>query len=247
MDASSTPGLSVDIAEKIGSAAFSGLAVAADGVSEVVFTVASIVASLAVELVAGIWGAIDSILGDADHQLVLTRATAYSAYFGRWHAHDYELCAGQALDFAAYDRSTGEMPCTGSGASGYERMRGCGYAAGGRGFAWVPLTFACHADGTVTTTAGAAPVPVPSPVGGAFYDDSLTVCALNGADKIVPCNGGIAGIPPEGIAPGSGQLSIVKAGVLKETLPQGYWSGLSYDVCSPYAPQADQLSYCPNG
>jgi hypothetical protein len=118
---------------------------------------------------------------------------------------------------------------------------------GGCGFAWIPLTFAYHADGTVTATASAAPVPVPSPVGGAFYDDRLTVCTLNSTGKIVPCNGGIPGIPPEGLTPGTEQLSLVKADVLKETLPQGYFGGASYDVCSPSASQADQQRYCPNG
>ena len=177
----------------------------------------------------------------------LVQVASYNAYLGRWYAHDYELCVGQPLDFSAYDRSTGEMPCSGSGTSGYERMWGCGYPVGGCGFAWVPLTFAYHADGTVTATASAAPVPVPSPVGGAFYDDGLTVCTLNTTGKIVPCNGGITGFPPEGVTPGSEQLSLVKGGVLKETLPQGYWGGASYDVCSASAPQADQQRYCPNG
>jgi pimeloyl-ACP methyl ester carboxylesterase len=174
-------------------------------------------------------------------------ATPYSAYLGRWYAHDYELCAGQALDFSAYDRSTGEMPCNGSGTSGYQRLWGCGYPVGGCGFAWVPLTFAYHADGTVTAAATAAPVSVPSPVGGAFYDDGLTVCTLNTTGKIVPCNGGIPGIAPEGVTPGTEQLSLLKGGVLKETLPRGYWAGASYEVCSASASQTDQQRYCSNG
>jgi pimeloyl-ACP methyl ester carboxylesterase len=177
----------------------------------------------------------------------LVQAAPYSAYLGQWYAHDYELCVGQELDFSAYDRSTGEMPCNGSGPSGYERMWGCGYPVGGCGFAWVPLIFAYHADGTVTATASAAPIPVLSPMGGRFYDDGLTVCTLNRTGKIVPCNGGIPGIPPEGVAPGSEQLSLVKGGVLRETLPQGYWGGVSYDACSASALQADQQRYCPNG
>jgi hypothetical protein len=182
--------------------------------------------------------------GNGHHVLTVSHT---ASYLGRWYAHDYELCVGQAPDFAAYDPSTGEMPCGGNGASGYERLWGCGYPEGGCGFAWIPLTFAYHADGTVTATASAAPVPVPKPAGGAFYDDGLTICTLNGTGKIVPCNGGTTGIPPEGLTPGSLQLSLVTGGVLKETLPPGYWGGTSYDVCGTAASQADHQRYCPNG
>ena len=79
-----------------------------------------------------------------------------------------------------------------------------------------------------------------------FYDDALTVCTLNQTGKIVPCNGGVAGIPPEGLAV-TQQLSLVTGGVLKVTLPQGYYGGRSYDMCGASAPQADQQRYCPNG
>jgi pimeloyl-ACP methyl ester carboxylesterase len=177
----------------------------------------------------------------------LVQAAPYSVYLGQWYAHDYALCVGQALDFTAYDHGTGKMPCNGTGTSGYEGLWGCGYAVGGCGFAWVPLTFAYHANGTITATPSAAPIPVPTPVGGRFYDDGLTVCTLNTTDRIVPCNGGIPGIAPEGVTPGSEQLALVKGGVLRQTLPQGYWGGASYDVCSASASQADQQRYCPNG
>jgi hypothetical protein len=73
-DTSDRTSLSVSAAEQIGSAAFSCLALAAKGVGAVVFTVASIAASLAVELVSDVWSAIDTVIGDANHLLVLTRA-----------------------------------------------------------------------------------------------------------------------------------------------------------------------------
>lgn len=58
---------------------------------------------------------------------------------------------------------------------------------------------------------------------------------------------GATGIPPEGLTPPSRQLSLVNSGVLKMTLPQGYWGGASYEVCGQSASQADQQRYCPNG
>jgi hypothetical protein len=69
-----TLSLSLTTAESIGSAAFDCLSLAAKGVSDVVFSVASIVASLAVELVAGIWGAVDNAMGNASHRLVMARS-----------------------------------------------------------------------------------------------------------------------------------------------------------------------------
>lgn len=88
---------------------------------------------------------------------------------------------------------------------------------------------------------------MPSPDGGSFYDDGLTICTLNPTGNIVPCNAGVTGIPPEGLTPGSQQLSLVNTGVLKVTLPQGYWAGASYEVCGQSASQAEQQHYCPNG
>ena len=138
-------------------------------------------------------------------------------------------------------------PCSGDGTSGWERMSGCGYPSGGCGFAWIALRFTYQADGTVTATPSSAPIPVPSPVGGSFYDDGLTVCTLNATDNIVPCNAGDTGIPPEGLTPGSQQLSLVSGGVLKVTLPQGYWGGASYEVCGQSTSQVEKQQYCPNG
>ena len=145
------------------------------------------------------------------------------AYLGRWHAYDYELCIGQALDLTSAT-ATSNPPCSGDSTSGWERMAGCSYPSGGCGFAWIALTFARHADGTVTATPSAAPVAVPGPDGGSFYDDGLTICTLNSTGKIVPCNADVTGIPPEGLTPGSQQLSLVNSGVLKVRLPQGYWA-----------------------
>jgi pimeloyl-ACP methyl ester carboxylesterase len=172
--------------------------------------------------------------------------TPYDSFVGRFYSHDYELCVGQALDLTAATAAS-NPPCSGNGTSGWERLWGCGYASGGCGFAWIALQFAYQADGTVTATSTSAPIPVPSPAGGSFYDDALTVCTLNGTGKIVPCNASVTGIPPEGLTPGSEQLSLVGGGVLKVTLPQGYWGGTSSDVCGQSASQADDQQYCPNG
>ena len=106
---------------------------------------------------------------------------------------------------------------------------GCSYPSGGCGFAWI------------------ASVAVPSPDGGSFYDDGLTICTLNPTGKIVPCDAGITGIPPEGLTPGSQQLSLEGSSVLKVKLPQGYWGDASYEVCGQSAPQAERQHYCPNG
>lgn len=243
-----TSDLSLATAQSIGSEALDCLSIVAKGVGDVLFTVASIVAALAVELVSSIWGAIDNAIGNAYHQLTLQRpqATPHSAYLGWWHAHDYELCIGQALDLTSAT-ATSNPPCNGDSTSGWERMWGCGYPSGGCGFAWIALTFAYRADGTVTAMPSAAPVAVPSPYGGSFYDEGLTICTLNGTGNIVPCNAGVTGIPPEGLTPGSQQLSLLNSGVLKVTLPQGYWGGASYEVCGQSASQAEQQHYCPNG
>jgi hypothetical protein len=70
-DTAETTDLSLATAENIGSAAFDCLSLAAKGISDVIFTVASIAASLAVELVASVWGAIDNATGNAYHVLTL--------------------------------------------------------------------------------------------------------------------------------------------------------------------------------
>jgi len=172
--------------------------------------------------------------------------TPYSSYLGRFYSHDYQLCIGQALE-ATSTAIASNPPCSGNGTSGWEEMWGCGYASGGCGFAWIALRFTYQADGTVTAVPSAAPIPVPSPDGGSFYDDGLTVCTLSAGGEIVPCNAGVTGIPPEGLTPASQQLSLVNGGVLKITLPQGYFGGTSYYVCGQYASQADDQRYCPNG
>jgi pimeloyl-ACP methyl ester carboxylesterase len=167
----------------------------------------------------------------------------YGSYLGLFHSHDDELCIGQALDLTP-TTAAHNPPCSGDSTSGWERLWGCGYPAGGCGYAWIALSFSPQADGTVTATPSAAPVPVPSPVGSPFYDDGLTVCTLSQSGKIVPCSGVV--IPPEGLAV-TQQLSLMNGGVLKVTLPQGYYGGASYDLCGASASQAVQQRYCPNG
>lgn len=63
----------------------------------------------------------------------------------------------------------------------------------------------------------------------------------------MPCNAGVTGIPPEGLTPGSLRLFLLNSGVLKVTLPQGYWSGASYETCGALASQVELQQYCPNG
>jgi pimeloyl-ACP methyl ester carboxylesterase len=186
------------------------------------------------------------IIADVLNAVQAELPTPYSSYLGRFYAHDYELCIGQALDITPATAAS-NPPCSGDGTMGWERMWGCGYPSGGCGFAWIALRFTYQAGGTVTATPSAAPIPVPNPDGGSFYDDGLTVCTLNATGKIVPCNAGVTGIPPEGLTPESQQLSLVSGGVLKVTLPQGYFGGTSYDVCSQSASQADYQQHCPNG
>lgn len=88
-DTSRTVSLSLGTAESIGSAAFDCLSAVAKGVSDTVFTVASIAAALAVELVSSIWGAIDNVQGDAYHELIVQRpAMALAGVFaGLWGGH----------------------------------------------------------------------------------------------------------------------------------------------------------------
>jgi len=76
---SQSPTLTLAIAESIGSTAFDCLAALAKGISDALFTVATLAASLIVELVAGIWGAIDSVTGGATHHLYLERTAVTPA------------------------------------------------------------------------------------------------------------------------------------------------------------------------
>lgn len=73
-----TATLSLSTAESLGSVAFECLAAAAKGFSDTAFSVATIAASLATELVAGIWGALDTILGNSDHLITLEAAASTS-------------------------------------------------------------------------------------------------------------------------------------------------------------------------
>jgi len=73
VDVAGSPGLSLDTAEKIGSAAFDCLSTVARGLAA---TVASIIASLDVELVSSVYSAIDNVTGDASHTLTLTAPAA---------------------------------------------------------------------------------------------------------------------------------------------------------------------------
>jgi hypothetical protein len=155
----------------------------------------------------------------------------YSAYLGRWYVHDGEICTGQALDLSTYN-GTADAPCSGSGTSGWER----GYISLSPpqcGFAWVPLSFAYQAGDRVIATA--------STTNGSGR--ATTFCTPASSGKIVPCGG----LSPEGVVPVTQTLSLVKAGVLKIVVPQGYFGGLTFDWCSPSASQADQQRYCPNG
>jgi hypothetical protein len=159
----------------------------------------------------------------------------YSAYLGRWYAHDGEICIGQALDLSAYN-GTGDAPCSGSGTSGWERAWGCSNISLSPpqcGFAWVPLSFAYQAGGRVVATASTAN----------GSGRATTFCTPASSGKVVPCGG----LSPEGVVPVTQTLSLVKAGVLKVVMPQGYFGGFTSDWCSPSASQADQQHYCPNG
>jgi hypothetical protein len=76
VDVANAPDLSLATAEKIGSAAFDCLSAAATGLAA---TVASIIASLDVELVSSVYSLIDTLTGDASHTLILTAPTATAA------------------------------------------------------------------------------------------------------------------------------------------------------------------------
>jgi hypothetical protein len=73
VDVASSPDLSLSTAENIGSAAFDCLSAIATGLTA---TVASIIASLDVELVSSVYSLIDNLTGDASHTLILAAPTA---------------------------------------------------------------------------------------------------------------------------------------------------------------------------
>jgi hypothetical protein len=164
----STASLSPDTARAIGSAAFDCLAAVAKGIGDVIFTVAIIIASLATELTASTWAAIDSALGNSYHVLTLRRQQAVTVYI----AQDADIynpplyrpaTAGLAGD-GTYEL-TGMTWSTWSGTTavgtGTALIDDCNPACGGGHFYRVPVvaTFshpvrACKAqpDSTVATT-----------------------------------------------------------------------------------------------
>jgi hypothetical protein len=72
--------MSLSTAESLGSVAFECIATVAKGISDVVFTVATLAASLITELVGGIWGILDTITGNADHLITLQAAAPVTVY-----------------------------------------------------------------------------------------------------------------------------------------------------------------------
>ncbi len=175
----------------------------------------------------------------------VVQAAPYSTYLGRYVAHDTGLCIGQALDLTGYNGSN-QPPCSGSGTIGWLREWGCGFIALPTaanpsppcGYAWAPLTFTYHADGTVTIS----------------YRDlgNQTVCTPSGSGKQVPC----AGLQPEGLLPLTMQLLQVKPGIIKMvySVQNSYWGSFSLGLCATTLSgylihgisQADAQRYCPN-
>jgi hypothetical protein len=203
-------------------------------IAAIIGTAVTIAASIVGQVIFAAWATIDKLIRDSDHVLTVNRASVPSV-LGRWYAHDGEICIGQALDLSAYN-GTADAPCSGSGTSGWERAWGCGYISFSPprcGFAWVPLSFTYQAGGRIVATA-----PTTNGSG-----QATTICTPASSAKIVPCRG----LAPEGAVPVTQTLSLVKAGVLKVVMPQGYWGGYTLDWCSPSASQADQQRYCPNG
>jgi len=72
--------MSLSTAESLGSVALECVATVAKGISDAVFTVASIAASLATELIGGIWGIIDNVIGNADHLITLEASAPSMVY-----------------------------------------------------------------------------------------------------------------------------------------------------------------------
>lgn len=80
-DAAQSATMSLSTAESLGSVAFECLATVAKGISDVVFTIATLAASLITELVGGIWGTLDAIIGNADHLITLRANAPVTVYF----------------------------------------------------------------------------------------------------------------------------------------------------------------------
>lgn len=105
VDTADTASLLLSTAQNIGSVAFECVAAAAKGVSDVIFSVASIVASLAVELIASVWGAIDTAIGNGYHELTLQRPAIAGAgvFAGVWGGHE------RVIDIHGDGTFTGQM------------------------------------------------------------------------------------------------------------------------------------------
>lgn len=76
VQAAQTATLSLETAQSLGSVAFECLAAVAKGIGAAAFTVASIAASLVTELVAGVWGVLDTILGNSDHLIAVSQTSS---------------------------------------------------------------------------------------------------------------------------------------------------------------------------
>lgn len=73
--------MSLSTAESLASVAFECIATVARGISDAVFTVATLAASLITELAGGIWGILDTITGNADHLITLRASVPVTVYF----------------------------------------------------------------------------------------------------------------------------------------------------------------------
>lgn len=94
VQAAQTATLSLATAENIGSVGFECIASAAKGIGGAIFTLATLAGSLITELVSGIWAAIDTAVGNADHLLTVQALAPVTVY----------LAAGQAIGGAALYR-----------------------------------------------------------------------------------------------------------------------------------------------
>jgi hypothetical protein len=180
-----TLSLTPTTAENIGSTAFDCLAAVAKGLSDALLTLATLAASLIVELVAGIWGAIDSATGAANHELFLQRAALTPA------------CSAGALFQAAVagqhfnPSPSGYPPGAGPGPGAYDPHCYGGWAIAGISHPNVGLTdgevLFRAIDGTWTYVAG---------VGGVAADCELEQLS-------VPASVAQVLIPPSQSAPAS--------------------------------------------
>lgn len=80
-EAAQSATMSLSTAESLASVAFECIATVAKGISDAVFTVATLAASLITELVGGLWGILDTITGNADHLITLRASAPVTVYF----------------------------------------------------------------------------------------------------------------------------------------------------------------------